>query len=55
MKPLFSIVIAGLLVSVITTSYAADYITNAGDIVKSADWEKMETVTVNLDEYSYGT
>lgn len=56
MKRLFSIVITGLLASVITVSDAAeDYITNAGEIVKSADWEKTETVTVNLDEYSYGT
>ena len=56
MKRLFSIVLTGLLASFISASYAAeDYITNAGEIVKSADWEKMETVTVNLDEYSYGT
>ena len=56
MKRLFSIVLTGLLASVISTSHAAeDYITNAGEIVKSANWEKMETVTVNFDEYSYGT
>lgn len=54
MKRLFSIVITGLLVSVISAGYAAeDYVTNAGEIVNNADWEKMETVTVNLDEYSY--
>jgi len=56
MQRVFSIVITGLLVGFITAGYAAeDYITNAGEIVKSADWENMETVTVNLDEYSYGT
>lgn len=55
MKHLLSILLTGLLASITIASYAAeDYITNASEIVKSADWEKMETVTVNLDEYSYG-
>lgn len=31
----------------------ADYITNAGEIVKAADWSKMVTVEVELDEYGY--
>ncbi len=31
----------------------SDYITNAGEIVKSADWKSMQTITVNIDEYSY--
>lgn len=30
-----------------------DYIVNAGDIVKDTDWEKMETITVEMDEFSY--
>ena len=29
------------------------YITNAKEIVKKADWEKMQTVTVNINEYDY--
>lgn len=30
-----------------------DYVANAGEIVKSTDWDKMKTVTVNFDEFSY--
>ena len=32
---------------------AVDYVENAGEIVKAADWDKMKTVTVNFDEFSY--
>ena len=31
----------------------ADYIKDASEIVKSADWSKMETVTVKLAEYTF--
>ena len=45
-----------MLAGTTTVGYTADdYITNACEIVKAADWENMETVTVNFDEYSYGT
>ncbi len=30
-----------------------DYITNSKEIVKAADWEKMQTLTVNMEEFSY--
>lgn len=30
-----------------------DYIVNAGDIVKAANWNKTETVTLELSEHSY--
>ena len=30
-----------------------DYVANAGEIVKAADWDKMITVTVDFDEFSY--
>lgn len=33
---------------------AAAYVTDADEIVKAADWKKMETVTVTMDEHSYG-
>jgi uncharacterized cupredoxin-like copper-binding protein len=33
--------------------FAADYITNAGEIVKAADWDKMQTITVEMEEHSY--
>lgn len=54
MKCFFYVVLTALLAGVTTVSFATnDYITNAGEIVKAADWEKMETVTVEFDEYSY--
>jgi len=31
----------------------ADYITNAGEIVSAADWNTMETIAIELDEYGY--
>lgn len=34
-------------------SAAVDYVDNAAEIVKAADWKKMKTVTVDFDEYSY--
>ena len=30
-----------------------DYVTNAGEIVKATDWDKMKTITIDFDEYSY--
>lgn len=30
-----------------------DYITNASELVKAANWEQMQTITIDLDEYSY--
>ena len=32
---------------------AADYVTNASEIVKAANWEKMETVPVELTEHDF--
>lgn len=38
----------------VTPSLAADdYVTNAADIVKAADWKQMTTVTVEISEYQY--
>jgi uncharacterized cupredoxin-like copper-binding protein len=31
----------------------AAYVTNADEIVKAADWKKMQTITVTMDEHSY--
>jgi uncharacterized cupredoxin-like copper-binding protein len=36
-----------------TSTMAADYITNSKEIVKKTDWKKMETVTVIMEEFSY--
>ena len=32
---------------------AADYVENAGEIVKAANWDKMETILVDIDEFDY--
>lgn len=44
---------AALLAFSVSAQAAEDYVTNAADIVGAADWSKVETVTVNIDEYSY--
>lgn len=54
MKSLLYVVLTAMLAGVTTVGFSAiDYITNAGEIVKAADWEKMEAITVNFDEYAY--
>lgn len=42
---------AALLLSTIVS--ADDYITNASEIVSAADWDTMETITINMSEYEY--
>lgn len=43
-----------LLIFIIVTGYvAADYIKDAGERVKAANWSKMETINVKLDEYEF--
>lgn len=32
---------------------AADYITNSAEIVKAANWEQMETVTIELSDHDF--
>lgn len=54
MKHIYSVVLIAMMTAVGNLANAAeDYITNAADIVKAADWKKMETITVTFDEYSY--
>ena len=36
------------------SAQAADYITNASEIVGAADWKAMQTIEVDLEEYAYG-
>lgn len=31
----------------------ADYVTDAGKIVKATDWKQMQTVTVTMEEFAY--
>ena len=36
-----------------TNIMAADYVTNASDIVAAANWDKMKTIRIEMDEYAY--
>lgn len=50
LKKFLPIVLACGVLSVPTVSKAADYIENADEIVKAADWKAMETVQVVMAE-----
>lgn len=46
-------ILAGALLATPSLALAADYVSNAAEIVKAANWEKMETVTIELEEHSF--
>jgi len=48
-----SMIITLLILNVITGYVEADYIKDAGERVKAANWSKMETINVKLDEYKF--
>ena len=53
-KAVIYTIFALIFASVIGQSaIAEDYIKNAKEIVKGADWSKMQTIRVELDEHSY--
>lgn len=52
MKSVTAALVAGLVLAPVS-ALAADWVTNAADIVKAADWKQMQTVTVELKETSY--
>lgn len=51
-KSLFALAVMGALAAP-SVALSADYITNASEIVKAANWEKMETITIELDDHSF--
>ena len=54
MKRNIFILLPALLLGVCMPAGAAvDYVANAAEIVKKTDWDKMKTVTVDFDEFSY--
>ena len=54
MKTIAKIAVSVMIAGMGFGSHASeDYIVNASEIVKAADWKKMETITVELDEFSY--
>ena len=48
-------IMGGIFAALILASGCAtvDYVADAPSIVKAADWSKMETVDVVLEEYAY--
>ena len=52
-KTFLSLVVSGAMLVAPAFALAADYIANAGEIVKAANWEKMETVSIELDDHSF--
>ncbi len=53
MKKTLTAVAAAVALAGSSLTLAADYVTNYKEIVDQADWKAMETVTVNIDEFSY--
>lgn len=45
--------LVSLFAFVAVNAVAADYVTNAGEIVSATNWDNMETIRVELDEHSY--
>lgn len=51
-KSFLMLAVSGALVA--APAFAADYnVANPGAIVKAANWEQMETVTIELDDHSF--
>lgn len=48
-----SLIITAAVLMAATPALSADYIANAGDIVKKANWDQMQTVNVVFQEHSY--
>ena len=42
-----------LMTALIPVQAEVDYVQNAKEIVQAADWDKMQTVKLTLDEFSY--
>jgi len=53
MRKSFAAAVSCVLFAVPSFVLAADYVTNAPEIVKAANWDKMETIAVELDEHSF--
>lgn len=45
--------LAAVVIAAAVPALAADYVTNAADIVKAADWKAVQTVTVEMKETEY--
>ncbi len=48
-----SMTITFLIFFIVAGYVAADYIKDANERVKAANWSKMETININLDEYKF--
>ena len=52
-KSFLALAVTAAFVSASPLALAADYIVDGPAIVKAANWEAMETVTVELEDFSY--
>lgn len=53
MKKHVSLGLASLAAAFVLTGCQQEGVANSAEIVKNANWDKMETVTVELSEYDY--
>ena len=53
MRKTLLMLLAATAVSVSNFAQAEDYVTNYQEIVKAANWDKMKTVTIELQEFEY--
>ncbi|WP_210395518.1 hypothetical protein [Motiliproteus sediminis] len=53
MKKMVTGLVGALALGAVAAASAADYVENYQEIVKQADWKAMETVTIQMDEFSY--
>lgn len=52
-KPIIALSIAGYTLLASSMVGAQEYMSNSADIVKAANWEQMETVTIVLTEHDF--
>lgn len=53
MKKLISVISISIAVLTSPFASAADYITNASEIVSAADWKTMKTIRIEMSEFEY--
>ncbi len=52
-KSVIALAAGAALLFAVPFAASADYVKNGADIVKAADWEKMETVVIELDDHDF--
>jgi uncharacterized cupredoxin-like copper-binding protein len=52
-QSLLAAALAGCALFASPQAMAQDYVTNSADIVKAANWDQMETITIELTEHDF--